>query len=255
MVGPMDFTMNDESGILFEGYDRDPFIKQPWHPPYYRTLCETCGLEKAMDLFMWELHITDRSSVVPEIVELAEKLEPEHGIRIRKMKRRRLRRELDVFGETYNEAWKDNWDFRPYTKPDLDHYAEELQLVFDKHWFMVAEKMDTGESVGVAITVPDVNQVLKKMNGRLLPFGWWHFLRRGKIMDRVRVGFLGVKRDYQHTGVAAGFYIEHFKMAAERPQKWGEQGWILETNEAMNRGMEGMGGRLVKKYRVYERML
>ena len=127
--------------------------------------------------------------------------------------------------------------------------------MFDRNWFMVAEKVDTGESVGVAITVPDINQVLKKMNGRLLPFGWWHFLRRRKIMDRVRVGFLGVKPEYQHTGVAAGLYIEHFDMAAATPQKGGEMGWILETNDAMNRGMEGMGGRVVKRYRVYERVL
>lgn len=255
MVGPMDFTMNDESGVLIEGFDREPFIKQPWHPPYYQRLCEAAGLEKAVDLLMWELHITDRSKVVPAIVEMAEKLEPEHGIRIRKMSRRRLRKELDLFGETYNEAWKDNFGFVPYTEEDLDTYAQDLQLVFDKHWFMVAEKIDTGESVGVAITVPDINQVLKKMQGRLLPFGWWHFLRRAKLMTRVRVGFLGVKPEYQHTGVAAGLYIEHFDMAIARPQKWGEMGWILETNEAMNRGMEGMGGRIVKRYRVYERQL
>jgi hypothetical protein len=255
MIGPMDFTMNDESGVLIEGHDREPFIKQPWHPPYYQRLCEGAGLMKEVDLLMWELHITDRSKVVPALVEMAEKLEPEHGIRIRKMSRRKLRKELDLFGETYNEAWKDNFGFVPYTQEDLDTYAQDLQLVFDKHWFMVAEKVDTGESVGVAITVPDINQVLKRMNGRILPLGWWHFLRRAKIMNRVRVGFLGVKPEYQHTGVAAGLYIEHFDMAEERPQTWGEMGWILETNDAMNRGMEGMGGRVVKKYRVYERQL
>ena len=255
MIGPMDFTINDESGVLIEGFEREPFIKQPWHPPYLQRLCEENGLQKAMDLWMWELVIEDRAKIVPGIVEMAEELEPEHGIRIRKMSRRRLRKEMDLFGETYNEAWKDNWGFVPYTRETLDHYAQELQLVFDKHWFMVAQRVDTGESVGVAITVPDVNQVLKKMNGRLLPFGWWHFLRRAKIMDRVRVGFLGVKPEYQHTGVAAAFYVEHFDMAIVRPQKWGEMGWILETNDAMNRGMEGMGGRVVKKYRVYEREL
>ena len=81
---------------------------------------------------------------------------------------------------------------------------------------MVAEK--DGETVGVAITVPDINQVLRKMNGRLLPFGWWHFLRRRKIIDRVRVGFLGVKPEYQHTGVAAALYVEHFDMAARDPR-------------------------------------
>ncbi len=255
MVGPMDFSMNDESGILIEGFDREPFIKQPWQPPYYQRMCEQAGLTKAVDLLMWELHITDRSKIVPALVEMAAKLEPEHGIRIRKMSRRRLGREMQLFGETYNEAWKDNWGFVPYSKEDLKHYGRELQLVYDPNWFMVAEKVDTGESVGVAITVPDINQVLKKMGGRLLPFGWWHFLRRRRIMDRVRVGFLGVKPSYQHTGVAAGLYIEHFDMAIDTPQKWGEMGWILETNEAMNRGMEGMGGRVVKRYRVYERGL
>jgi hypothetical protein len=255
MVGPMDFSMNDESGILIEGFDREPFIKQPWQPPYYQRMCEQAGLTKAVDLLMWELHITDRSKIVPALVEMAEKLEPEHGIRIRKMSRRRLGREMELFGETYNEAWKDNWGFVPYSREDLKHYGQELQLVYDPNWFMVAERIDTGESVGVAITVPDINQVLKKMGGRLLPFGWWHFARRRRIMDRVRVGFLGVKPSYQHTGVAAGLYIEHFDTAIETPQKWGEMGWILETNDAMNRGMEGMGGRLVKRYRVYEREL
>ena len=255
MVGPMDFTMNDESGILIEGFEREPFIKQPWHPPYYQRLCEEAGLAKAMDLLMWELSIEGRGNVHPSIVEMAERLEPDHGIRIRKMSRRHLRRELDLFGETYNEAWKDNWGFTPYTAEDLDDYAHNLQLVFDRNWFMVAEKVDSGEPVGIAITVPDVNQVLMKMKGRLLPFGWWHFLRRGKTMDRVRVGFLGVKPEYQHAGVAAGLYIEHFDMAEQTPQTWGEMGWILETNEAMNRGMEGMGGRIVKRYRVYEREL
>jgi len=255
MVGPMDFTMNDECGVLIEGHEREPFINQPWQPPYYQQLCEEAGLTKAVDLLMWELHITDRSKVVPAIVEQAEKLEPEHGIRLRKMSRLRLRKEMTLFGETYNEAWKGNWGFVPYSEQDLVHYGQELQLVYDRHWFMVAERTDTGEGVGVAITVPDINQVLKKMKGRVLPVGWWHFLRRRRIMNRVRVGFLGVKPEYQHTGVAAALYIEHFNMAAQTRQTWGEMGWILETNDAMNRGMEGMGGRVVKKYRVYERHL
>jgi GNAT superfamily N-acetyltransferase len=255
MVGPMDFTMNEESGVLIEGFEREPFVRQPWHPPYYQRLCEQAGLGKAIDLLMWELYIEGRDEVAPAIVEMAQRLEPDHGIRIRKMSRRHLRRDLDLFAETYNEAWKDNWGFTPYTKEDLDAYAIDLQIVFDRNWFMIAEKVDTGETVGIAITVPDVNQVLKRMKGRIVPFGWWHFLRRGKIMDRVRVGFLGVKPEYQHTGVAAGLYIEHFDMAEQTPQTWGEMGWILETNEAMNRGMEGMGGKVVKRYRVYERAL
>jgi GNAT superfamily N-acetyltransferase len=245
--------MNDESGVLIEGFDRDPMIRQPWHPPHYRRLCEEAGLEKAMDLLMWELDISDRERIVPIIFELAEKLEPKHGITIRRMSRRSLRRDLDAFAEIYNEAWRRNWGFVPYSKEDLDAYGLELQLVFDSNWFMVAEQ--DGKPVGVAITVPDMNQVLRRMNGRLLPLGWWHFLRRRRIIRGVRVGFLGVKPAYQHTGVAAGLYVEHFDMAEVTPHKWGEMGWILETNKAMNRGMEAMGGRIVKRYRVYEREL
>jgi GNAT superfamily N-acetyltransferase len=119
---------------------------------------------------------------------------------------------------------------------------------------MIAEDAE-GKTVGMAITIPDVNQVLKKMNGRLLPLGWWHYLRKRSAIDRCRVGFLGVKPAYQHTGVAAGLYAEHFDMAEVTRVKGGEMGWILETNKAMNRAMEAMGGEIVKKYRVYERSL
>jgi GNAT superfamily N-acetyltransferase len=253
MVGPMDFTMNDESGVMLEGFERQPLVKQPWHPPYYAARCEEAGLGKAIDLLMWELDISDRSKILPVIFNLAEQVQPRHGIRLRKMSRRSLRKDIDRFAEVYNAAWKENWGFSPYSKADLDHYTQELHLVFDPHWFMVAETA-AGETVAVAITVPDINQVLRRMNGRLLPLGWWHFLRRRKLMDRVRVGFLGVKPEFQHTGVAAALYVEHFDMAKVTPQTWGEMGWILETNHNMNKAMEAMGGRIVRRYRVYERI-
>ena len=212
-------------------------------------------MTKAMDLLMWNLEVEERGRVLPVIWELAEKVQSEHGIRVRPMRRRQLRKDMDAFAEVYNAAWSENWDFVPYSKKDLDAYAQELQLAFDKNWFMIAEKEDTGEVVGMAITVPDLNQVLAQMHGRLLPLGWWKFLTKGRRIDRVRVGFLGVKPEYQHTGVAAKLYEEHFNAAERTPQSGGEMGWILETNTAMNRGMEAMGGRVVKRYRVYERLL
>jgi GNAT superfamily N-acetyltransferase len=251
MIGPMDFTVNDESGVMIEGFEREPMIKQPWHPPYYRPRCEEAGLRKTVDLLVYELVIADRSKILPVIFRLAEQVEPRHGIRIRRMSRRTLRRDMDRFAEVYNTAWRDNWGFVPYGKRDLDVYAHELQLVFNRNWFMVAETAE-GETAAIAITVPDVNQVLKRMNGRLLPFGWWHFLRKAKVIDRVRVGFLGVHPKFQHTGVAAALYVEHFDTATRTPQKWGEMGWILETNHNMNKAMEAMGGRVVRRFRVYE---
>ena len=252
MVGPMDFSMNEESGVLIEGFDLQPLVRQPWQPPYYQRLCEGAGLEKAMDLYSWALDISDREDMLPVLFELDEKAREEHGVRIRKMSRRHLRKEVDRFAEIYNAAWARNWGFVPYSKADLDTFAIDMHLVFSREWFMVAER--DGETIAVAITLPDINQVLKRMKGRLLPFGWWHFLNRNRIADRVRVGFLGVKPEHQHTGVAASLYVEHFDTAARMPQKGGEAGWILETNEAMNRGLEAMSAEIVKKYRVYERL-
>ncbi len=255
MVGPASLTMNDECGVLVEGYDLRPMILQPWNPPYYVQRMEAAGMTKAMDVLMWKLEVVERDKVLPVIWELAEKVQSEHGIRVRPMRRRQLRKDMDSFAEIYNAAWSKNWDFVPYSKKDLDAYTMDMHLAFDKNWFMIAEREDTGEVVGMAITVADLNQVLAKMKGRLLPLGWLHFLRRRKIMTRVRVGFLGVKPAYQHTGVAAKLYEEHFDAAERTPQTGGEMGWILETNEPMNRGMEAMGGTVVKRYRMYERML
>jgi GNAT superfamily N-acetyltransferase len=251
MIGPMDFTINDESGVMIEGFEREPMIRMPWHPPYYQQRCEEAGLSKAMDLLMWELDISDRAHMLPIIFTLAEQIEERHGVHLRKMSRRSLRKDMDRFAEVYNEAWSENWGFSPYSKEDLDAYAQEMQLVFDPHWFMVAETKE-GETVAVAITIPDVNQVLKKMNGRLLPLGWWRFLTGRRKIDRVRVFALGVRPRYQHLGVAAALYVRHIEVAPRVGQLWGEMGWILEVNEPMNRAMEGMGGKVVKRYRLYE---
>ncbi len=253
MVGPMDFQMNDESGVLIEGFDREPMIKQPWHPPYYRQKCEAAGLTKAMDLLMWERSVFDTTQVDPRLLRIAQRAHDRYGVRVRSMSRRHLRRELDEFAKVYNAAWSRNWGFVPYSKEDLDAYAVDLQLVYSKDWFMIAE-LD-GQTAGMAITVLDVNQVLKKMNGRLLPFGWWYYLNRGRIIDRIRVGFLGVIPEYQHTGAGVALYLAQYRSGERTRQSGGEMGWILETNHSMNRAMEALGGRIVKRFRVYEREL
>ena len=254
MVGPMDFTTNHECGLLVEGHEREPQILEFWHHPYYAELLERYGLVKAMDLYKWELHLdTALSNTLPVIFELAEKVEPEHGVRIRHMRKRDFQQEVRRFMEVYNAAWERNWGFVPLTDSELEHYAKELKPLLDEHWAMIAEK--DGETVGAALTLPDYNQVLKHLNGRLLPFGWLKALLARRRIDRVRVFALGVKPEYQHTGVAAGFYVEHYNMAQATPQKWGEMGWILETNTPMNRGMEAMGGKIVKRYRLYDKPL
>ena len=254
MVGPLDFTLNHEAGLLVEGHERPPQILEPWHPPRYAGLLESHGLTKAMDLLKWELDVSDRRRILPVILELAERLEPEHGIRIRHFRPRELRAETRRFLDVYNTAWRDHWGFVPLTEAETDDYARRLRPVLDPNWVMLAENRD-GETVGAALTLPDYNQVLRRVGGRMFPFGWARALAARRRIDAVRVFALGVRPQYQHTGVAAALYVKHFDMAERTPQRGGEMGWVLETNAAMNRAMEALGGRLVKRHRVYEKRL
>ncbi len=257
ILGPMDFTTNDEIGILIEGYELRPMILENWHPPYYKELIEGAGFGKAMDLLMWELQFGDLKQgerFDPAIHAAAEKALRDEGVTIRNISMRNLPAEMRAFSEVYNEAWGSNWGFVPATDAEIEFHAKLLKQVIDEDWAFIAEK--EGEPVGAALTLPDINQVMARMNGRLLPTGWLEFLLGRRKIDQLRVLALGVKHEYRHTGVAAGLYLKHLETAA-RPGTigGGEMGWILETNGAMNRAMEGMGGRVVKKYRVYEKAL
>jgi GNAT superfamily N-acetyltransferase len=253
LVGPFDFTTNDECGVLVEGFERLPVVLMNWTHPYYPRLLEGAGLAKAMDTFMWTLNVVDRDKVHPAIFEMAAKVETEHGIICRPMRKRDLEAEVGRFLEVYNEAWQRNWGFVPLTESEVRHYAKQLRPLLDENWAMIAETAD-GRVAGAALSLPDYNQVFRTMNGRLLPIGWLKFLLGKRKIDRVRVFALGVKREFQHTGIAAKFYEMHYDSAERTPQKVGETGWILETNKPMNRAMEGMGGEIVCRYRIFERV-
>jgi len=256
LIGPMDFTTNDECGLLIDGFERRPMILEPWHPPYYRERLEPLGYGKKMDLLMWYLRMGELKEGLkfhPAIHEAAEKVESEHGITVRNMRRRDLEAEIGRFMEVYNSAWETNWGFVPITEEEVNFQASNLKQILDERWAFIAEKGD--EVVGAALTLPDINQVMPKLNGRLLPFGWLRFLLGKRKIDEVRVFALGVKPEYQHTGIAASFYIKHIEATDPDGVMAGDEGWILETNEPMNRAMEGMGGKVVKRYRLYEKPL
>jgi len=257
VYGPMDFTTNDELGIQIDGFDVKPVILENCHQPYFQTLVEGNGFTKAMDLLMWHLEMGKLKKGLefhPAIHESAQKSLDEHGITIRKMRRKDLPTEMAKFHEVYNEAWGDNWGFVPITKEEVEFHAKTLKLVLDEDWGMIAETAD-GNVVGAALTLPDINQVLAKMNGRVLPAGWFHFLTQRKKIDVVRILALGVKKEFQHTGVAAALYVRHMQTCRPDGVMTGEAGWILETNEPMNRALEGMGGVVNKKFRIYEKSL
>jgi GNAT superfamily N-acetyltransferase len=207
-----------------------------------------------MDLYKWEINPNDRSEMLEVINELADRLEPEHGIRLRRMRRRNFEEEIRRFMAIYNEAWSHNWGFVPLTDAELSHMAKELKPVLDEDFAAVAETAD-GEVAGVSLSLPDYNKILAELNGRLLPLGWVKALMLRRKIDELRVFALGVKPEYQHTGVAAALYRDIWDTVFRRNFKRVETGWILESNDAMNRAMEALTGRVVKRYRIYERPL
>jgi ribosomal protein S18 acetylase RimI-like enzyme len=215
MVGPLDFSTNHECGVLVEGHEFLPQILENWHHPYYRQLLADQGLTKAMDLYKWEIQPTHRPQMYPSIDELADRLEPEHGIRLRRMRKRDFNAEIRRFMEVYNEAWSSNWGFVPLTDAELDHMAKELKPVLDEDFACVAETAD-GEVAGVSLSLPDFNTVLARLNGRLLPFGWARALREARRIDEVRVFALGVKPAFQHTGTAAALYRDVWDQVQRR---------------------------------------
>lgn len=253
MVGPLDFSTNHEAGLLVEGFEHRPQILENWHHPYYRELLEACGMVKTMDLLKWQILSAEHDRVLPVVYELADKLQETHGIVVRRMRKRNFEAEVRRFMEVYNSAWERNWGFVPLTDAELRAYAKELKPILDERFAYVAEK--DGEVAGAALALPDMNKVLAKINGRLLPFGWIAALREQRRIDEIRVFALGVKHEYRHTGTAAAFYAETWRECLRRPIRRAETGWILETNESMNKAMEALGGDVIKRYRVYERML
>ena len=255
----MDFTTNDEIGILIEGYELRPMILENWHPPYYRELIEAQGFGKAMDLLMWELAVRRASrrasSSTPRSTPPRRRPCARKGSTIRNMRKRNMADEMRRFTEVYNEAWGDNWGFVPLTDAEVEFQAKNLKQVIDENWAFIAEK--DGEVVGAALTLPDINQVLAKMNGRLLPLR----LAAASCSASARSTACASSRSASSTTTAtpasppASTSSTSRRPTARTAIAGGEMGWILETNEPMNRAMEGMGGTVVKRYRIYEKAL
>ena len=188
----MDFTTNDECGVLVDGYDLLPTILTNWHHPLLPGADRGRRADQGDGSYMWALDVADRGSGPPG--DLAGRRRGRGQVRdhrAQRCARRTWRPRSARFLEVYNAAWERNWGFVPLTEEEVRHYAKDLKPILDENWAFVAEK--DGEPVGAALTLPDYNQVLIHLNGRLLPFGWAKFLWYRRKIDRVRVFALGVK--------------------------------------------------------------
>jgi len=250
--GPMSYSTNETAGLLVEGFDSPPAILMAHNPDYYPGLIEAAGFEKAMDLFAWERGSEDPLN--PKILRVAGKIMKKSEIRVRPIEMKRFEREVEIIRDIYNDAWSRNWGFVPMTDAEFRHTAKTMKAIVDPRIVLIAEKK--GEPVAFALTLPDINQALKKINGRLFPFGLPALLYHARRIRRVRVLALGIVKKAQNwSGLGAVLYFESFRRCIEAGYREGEFSWTLETNDLINRSMELFKARLYKRYRIYQKKL
>jgi GNAT superfamily N-acetyltransferase len=250
MRGPANFSTNEEVGLLVEGFHDPAMILMPYNPPYYADVLEEYGLEKSRDLFAF---VRNAANLPDRIGRIADRVRARGKFLIRKVDMKNLRAEIDRFKDVYNTAWEKNWGFVPMTEAEIDHMAHELKFILDPDLVFFVEVQ--GRMVGFSLTLPDFNQTLQKLNGRLFPFGLIRLLYYRRKIDRLRVLILGVTEGYRRMGVDVLLYAETFKEALRKGYKTGELSWILEDNVAMIRPLKAIGARHYKTYRIYDKPL
>jgi len=249
MAGPMNPSINDECGLLVEGFDSLPCLMMPYNPPSYPSYLEGFGLRKRMDLYALLLEETTfQLDRLDRITERLKKREPR--LHVRPIDLGHFEEELKIVKEIYNQAWSKNWGFVPMTDEEINLAAKELKplVVSELILFAYWEK----EPVGFSVSLPDYNEVLKHLDGKIGLLGGLKFLYYSKKIRKIRVMLLGIKHAFQKKGVEGLLYIETFRNGTKKGYHQAECSWILEENVLMQHGIEAMGGRRYKTYRIYE---
>jgi len=250
MRGPMSPSINDECGLLVEGFDTPPTVMMPHNPKSYVALHERYGFQKAKDLIALE----STNAEIPERLARAAKLIAERrGITLRMLDMKRFKAEVDQVKVLYNEAWEKNWGFVPLTDAEIDHLAKQLKPVVVPELVCFAER--AGKVIGFGVALPDLNVALKhNPSGRLFP-GILKVLWHARHVSRVRVLLLGVLKEYRSSGVDALMYHWIWDKAIANGYPWGEAGWVLEDNIPMMNAALRVAFRPYKTYRIYDKAL
>ncbi len=248
LMGPMNLSTNHECGLLIEGFDSPSMIGIPYNPKYYETHFEAWGLQKAKDLLSMRLDLIK----VPDYLERAAvKLKQRNRFKVRCLDLSQFDREIAILWDVYNSAWNLNWGYVPMTEKEFEFSAREMKSFVQPEFCFIAEV--DGEPAGFSLALPDVNEVLKELDGRLFPFGWARFLWKKNKIENYRIPVLGVKKKYRRLGIDAWFYYETYRLFLEKKTKFLELSWLLEDNKSILDPMVRLGGEIYKRHRIYER--
>lgn len=247
--GPMNPSVNDDCGLLVDGFETPPVLMMPHNPRYYVQLTEQAGFKKAMDLICYQ-----GTGAMPErLVRATQIVAQRQGVTLRPLNMKRFKEEVELVKVLYNAAWEKNWGFVPLTDPEIDHLAKQLKPVVVPDLVVFAEK--DGKTIGFAVALPDLNVALKhNPSGRLFP-GILKILWHARNISRIRILLLGTIPEFRGSGVDALMYAWIWQKGNAKGYIWGEAGWILENNAVMNNAAAKMGFVRYKTYRVYDRPL
>lgn len=253
MRGPMNPSTNDECGFLLEGFDSPPMIMMTYTPAYYLDFMERCGLTKAKDLYAYIAVIRDVAAG-GRLEKLAKAVKARiPGLTVRPANMKKFQGEVEMIKEIYNSAWSHNWGFVPMTDAETESMAKKLKPLIVPELLIMAEV--NGKPAAFFVAIPDYNQVLGKINGRLGPLGLAKYLWYSQKISDIRVLAMGVTEEYRKKGIEGLLYLESFKAAVKKGYERAEMSWILEDNVLVQRGCALMGGKLYKKYRIYEKQI
>ena len=249
--GPVNLSLNDECAMLLEGFDTPPVVMMPYNPAYYNDLMAGYGLAKAKDLYAFFMN-TDHKTA-QNIQDVVDKVQKETTITVRNFNLKKWKEEAEVVKTIYNNAWERNWGFVPWTAHEMDHMVKSLRPLADTRLIVIAE--DKGKPIGFGFGLPNYNEVLAKMNGRMTPLSFLKFLYYKKRIKGVRVLVFGILKEYRNTGVSYLLYSKLNQSGLDGGYQWGETSWQLEDNDAVNKFVASVSGRVYKKYRIYDKKL
>lgn len=253
MRGPVDLSMNDDIGLLIDGFDLPPAIMMKYNPKYYIELIRNYGLEEKMLLYAYRLMMKNYAS--EKMLRMQNIIRQRYEVTIENLNfkdKAKLRKDIQTIKDIYNQAWEKNWGFVKATEDEFDYIVDDLIQIADPNLVLIAKVK--GKIAGFALALPDINQVLIHNKSGSLIGAAFHLLTKKKKITRVRIITLGVLEEFRKTGLDAVLYYEIAERARKRGITEGEASWILSTNEMMNKALQStMNGEIYKKYMLYEK--
>ena len=254
MLGPFSLSTNEEVGMLIDGFEHPPVIMTPHSRRYQSDLATAAGLSKAKDLLAWRYDVHK----LPARAERAwQQVQDMPEVTLRTVDRSNMASELRIIMDIFNDAWRDNWGFVPATDAEVRKAAKQFRLIIDEDLAFIAEVH--GQPVGMCICLPDLNETIRDIDGKLLPLGFAKMFYRLKVKRPrgARLMLLGIKKELhgvkRYGGLSMAMYVEIAKRGVKKGYRYGELSWTLEDNHPINLGIKAMGAKVYKKFRTYEK--